>query len=319
MRKKFLAVLLIITILVGFSACGDPKTKDDTPNKGNSPAKSSETQKADLYAVTETLCVKDGENYAGETILTTIDFAGFKYNFSESQETLFIYFKLTDEGQKTLNEKTYKYVAAPGFLSIWVGDELICTNKLWSQITTDEFVVLVKDIKEDNAEAVINKIKGTPRISSVSQEQTTQETLPSIDNWKKEVISDKPGETHIQYSIVKEDGNNLIVLDVQYMTEEKDLDNDNQLEIIVYQKGDKRNIGIYDLIDGTLKYIDVKSRLGATWSEYMGNMGNVDSAYSNYIEVAFEDLTKEVHYDVYKYDKGKLVYVCPFYDALRKY
>lgn len=317
MRKKWLAILLAVIIATGCSACSGSKPIKNTSDK---PIQNTnkETEQKDFYKVAENLSVKDGENGTGDTILLNTDFEGFHYSYSESQDILFIYFKLNEEGQNKLSAATNKYVANPGFLSIWVGDEKICANKLWSQITTEEFVVLVKDVTKESAQVIAQKIEGQSTSSGVPQEEI-QDVLPGVENWQKEVLSDKPSDIQIRYYYFKSDGSKRVVLEVTDMTEEHDLDNDGHDEVMVFMKNNKRNIGIYDVVDGALRYRDVSNKLGATWSEYMGNMGNVDPKYQNCIEVAFEDLNKDVHYDVYKYDNGKLIYVCPFYDALREY
>lgn len=317
MRKKWLAILLAMIIATGCSACSGSKPTKDSSDKNIQNTKN-ETEKRDFYNVAENLSVKDGENGAGDIILLNTDFEGFHYSFSESQGILFIYFKLTEDGQGKLSAGTNKFVANPGFLSIWTGDEKICSNKLWSQITTEEFVVLVKEVTKESAQSIAQKIEGQSSGSEVPQEEV-QDVLPDIETWQKEVLSDKPDDTQIRYSYLKNDGNSRVILEVTDMTEEHDLDNDGHNEVLVFMKKDKRNIGIYDVVDGVLRYRDVSNKLGATWAEYMGNMGNVDPKYQNCIEVAFEDLNEDVHYDVYKYDNGKLIYVCPFYDALREY
>lgn len=317
MRKKWLAILLAVIIAAGCSACSGSKPIKDSSDKSSQNTKK-ETEQKDFYKVAENLSVKDGENGTGELILLNTEFEGFKFSYSESQEILFIYFKLNEEGQKKLSAATNKYVANPGFLSLWVGDEKICANKLWSQITTEEFVVLVKEVTKESAQSIAKKIEGQSSDSKVPQEEV-QDVLPDIETWQKEVLSDKPDDTQIRYSYLKRDGSSRVVLEVTDMTEEHDIDNDGHNEVLVFMKKDKKNIGIYDVVDGALRYRDVSNKLGATWSEYMGNMSNVDSKYQDCIEVAFEDLNADVHYDVYKYDNGKLIYVCPFYDALREY
>lgn len=150
--------------------------------------------------------------------------------------------------------------------------------------------------------------------STVIQQEQESETI-GIDDWNKEILSDKPKDTHVRYFIVNEDGTEETVLDVYAMTEEHDLDSDGVLEIVVYIPGEKRNIGVYDMINGELKYMDVSSELGASWSEFMGNMANLQREYSNYIQAGFETGGTK-RYEVYQYKDNELIYVCPFDDSL---
>lgn len=147
----------------------------------------------------------------------------------------------------------------------------------------------------------------------INQDQES-ETI-GIYGWNKEILNDKPKDTHVRYFIVNDDGTEETVLDVYAMTEEHDLDGDGLLEIVVYIPGEKRNIGVYDMINGELNYMDVSSKLGASWSEYMGNMANLQREYSNYIEAGFESGSTK-RYEVYQYKDNELIYVCPFDDSL---
>lgn len=171
-----------------------------------------------------------------------------------------------------------------------------------------DLVILDKDVEIGRFD--LSKIK----IGEVILEKATA-ALTGIDDWNKEVVSDKPGKTHVRYYTLKEDGNEETVLDVFAMTEEHDLDDDGYSEIIVYLPGEKRNIGIYDLISGELVYIDVSKELGATWSEYMGNIANLRREHSDDIEVGFENGNVK-SYEVYCYKNNELVYLCPFDDSL---
>lgn len=150
-----------------------------------------------------------------------------------------------------------------------------------------------------------------------SLEKPLQTPDLGIDGWFKEVVNDKPGETHIRYYTVGQDGVESTELDVYNMTEEHDLDDDGFKEILVYLQADKRGIGIYDMESDDLQYLDVNNELGATWSEYMGNIGNVEVTYANCIEVGFEETDKTSRYEVYRFENNSLTYVCSFDDALR--
>jgi hypothetical protein len=147
----------------------------------------------------------------------------------------------------------------------------------------------------------------------------TQKSTPEIAFWKKEVVSDLPGNTRIRYYTEAADGSEKTLLELNNMSEEHDLDNDGNMEIVVYQQGEKINIGIYDLISNELKYIDISKVLGAVWSDYAGNIGNIKSEYSNCIQVGFKDETGAPdRIEIYRYDGGTLVYLCPLSEALRK-
>jgi len=148
-------------------------------------------------------------------------------------------------------------------------------------------------------------------------EEPIEELAFGIDDWSKEVMSDKPGETHIRYYTVGKDGVEKTELYVYNMTEEHDLDDDGFKEILMYLHEPKRGIGIYYISADELQYLDVNSELGAAWSEYMGNIGNVEVTYTNCIEVGFQEADKTSRHEVYRFENNTLTYVCSFNDALR--
>ena len=137
-----------------------------------------------------------------------------------------------------------------------------------------------------------------------------------ISEWEKEVLDDRPGSARVVYSAATLDGERLTLLDIGCMTEEKDLDGDGETELIAYGSSqNKKTAGVYDLIDGKLQYLDINEALGAEWSNYMGNIGNVEWPYGTCFEVGYPD--KEAY--VYRYEPdGTLTYICPLEDALRK-
>lgn len=145
-----------------------------------------------------------------------------------------------------------------------------------------------------------------------------KEPLPAISTWRKEIISDKPKNTLIRYFTAKDDGTEMLVLELKDMTEEHDLDGDGEPEIVVYLQGDKRNIGIYDLVSGELEYLDAGAALEASWTEYTGNIGNISSEFSNCIEAGFEENGVSGRYEIYRYENGSLTYLCLLEDALIK-
>jgi hypothetical protein len=181
-------------------------------------------------------------------------------------------------------------------------------EKLLKYATDADLVIFNKSVEIERFDL------SKSRIGEILVEKTT-DILPGIDYWNKEIVSYKPGKTHVRYYVLKEEGYEETVLDVYAMTEEHDLDDDGLNEIVVYLPGERKNIGIYDLISGELNYIDVSSELDATWSEYMGNMGNLQRKYLNYIEVGVEKGDVKRH-EVYQYKNNTLIYLCPFDDTL---
>ena len=147
----------------------------------------------------------------------------------------------------------------------------------------------------------------------------TQKSIPEIAFWKKEVVSDLPGSTKIRYYTAAADGSEKTLLELNNMSEEHDLDNDGNMEIVVYQQGEKINIGVYDLISNELKYIDISKVLGSAWSDYTGNIGNIKSEYTNCIQAGFiDEADAPDRIEIYRYDGGTLVYLCPLSEALLK-
>lgn len=145
-----------------------------------------------------------------------------------------------------------------------------------------------------------------------------QKEIPSINDWTQEVLSDKPGETHVRYSVTDEEGNQTLMLELTDMTEEHDLDGDGEKEILVYlSEENAAAIGIYDLVEGELLYRDVNELLGCWASAYTGNMGNIQGEYSNCIEAIFQEDAGQNRSEVYSYDGSGLVYECTLDEALR--
>lgn len=155
--------------------------------------------------------------------------------------------------------------------------------------------------------------QGLDRFETVEELETA---LWPISRWEKEVLSDKPGDTRVVYSVTTLEGERLTLLDTDRMTEERDPDGDGETELLAYgSKENKKTVGIYDIIDGTLQYLDVNEALGAEWSDYMGNIGNVEWPYGICFQAGYSDKENQV----YRYEPdGTLTYICPLEDALRK-
>jgi len=129
-----------------------------------------------------------------------------------------------------------------------------------------------------------------------------------------EYLSDGPG-TRIHYFFDYEDGSEETLLDIYGTTEHHDLDGDGLAEILVYlPESNSRGIGIYDMVDGELVYVDVNQTLGCEWSSYMGNIGNLQNdAYRNCMNVGMEAGGSS---EVYSYADGVLTYECTFAEAM---
>lgn len=152
---------------------------------------------------------------------------------------------------------------------------------------------------------------------SESQAETEQLKF-SINDLSKEVISDLPGKTEIRYYLVNEDGSEETVLQIYAMAEEHDLNADGLKEILVYHQDAKKGIGIYYIDSDALKYLNVNDELKATWSDYMGNVGNAKTEYSTCLSVGFEDSNGSTRTEVYRFKDNALVYECSLEEALRK-
>ncbi len=140
----------------------------------------------------------------------------------------------------------------------------------------------------------------------------------SMNDWSKDIISDKPGNTRVRYYVLDEAGNPITKLDVYNMTEEHDIDGDGANEILEFFQSESVGIGIYDVISNELNYLDVNQALHCTWSEYTGNMGNLQSEYVNCLEAGYRLQDGTQRSELYRYADGVLTYLCPLEDALRK-
>lgn len=221
-------------------------------------------------------------------------------------ESLSLFLKPGEQGESALTFDLGLSEKSPNARLILTSKEKL--EKILKYAVDADLVIMDKDVEIER----FNLSKS--KIGELLLEKTP-DVFPGIDDWNKEIVSDKPGNTHVRYYTLNEDGNEEIVLDVYAMTEEHDLDDDGLKEIVEYLPGEKRNIGIYDLISGELNYLDVSNELGATWSEYMGNMGNLQRKYLKYIEVGFEKGDTK-RYDVYQYKNNTLIYLFPFDDTL---
>ncbi|WP_206458983.1 hypothetical protein [Anaerovorax sp. IOR16] len=151
MRKKYFVFSLILIIMVGLSSCSSAF--------GRIPqSELFEIKKEDVHILADNFCVKDGVNYEDKTLLESTDFIGFDCWVDKEQADLVeVYFKLTTEGQQKIADGTKKFEEASGFLSVWIGEELLGTPKVMEPITSDGFVLT---LCIDNIQSLIEKMEG---------------------------------------------------------------------------------------------------------------------------------------------------------------
>lgn len=128
-----------------------------------------------------------------------------------------------------------------------------------------------------------------------------------------EVLSDKPGSTLVRYFIEDESGVEETVLEAHGGTEAHDLDGDGVVELVFWEDGPLKAVGIYDSVDGALVYTDVNQTLGCRWSSFMGWGTGLGHPYAMCIEVGNETGKSG---DVYSYADGKLTYECSYEEAM---
>lgn len=149
MRKDFLLMTFLLIILIGACVCSSQL-------KPNSQSVSKEEK---LYTVASNINLKMGTNFDGETVLGSADFVGFNYKYNKSQQQYLFTFKLTDEGQEKMTDATTKLAETKGYLSLWVGDELISSPKVMEPINGDAFAVNMVEVNEENISSFIDKLE----------------------------------------------------------------------------------------------------------------------------------------------------------------
>ena len=154
----------------------------------------------------------------------------------------------------------------------------------------------------------------TPSAASQESTVTAAPQAWSISDWQKEVISDKPGATHVRYFTTDDSGQEQVMLELDQITQECDLDGDGHPEIIVSLFGPVKQMAIYYVADSALQYLDICQALDAQYSTFMGDVGNVKPEYSSCFSVGFEAPGGKA--EVYRFENHALVYQCPLEDAL---
>ncbi|MGI6030078.1 MAG: hypothetical protein ACOX7F_01090 [Eubacteriales bacterium] len=154
----------------------------------------------------------------------------------------------------------------------------------------------------------------SPSDTSPQQQPEEPQQPEGIAQWEKEVVSDKPGATVVQY-LSLEDGS--VLLELQNAAEEHDLDGDGQLEIVEFTSQDNvSNIVIYDMEEEELLRTDVQQALQTHASDYAGNIGNLKEEYRQCVSVIriTEDGTQVQ--EIYQYQPDAFLYQCPLEEAL---
>ncbi len=111
------------------------------------------------------------------------------------------------------------------------------------------------------------------------------------------------------------DGNEQVLLTIENCaTEEIDIDEDGITEIIAYKAGKTKAVVIYDYDGNTesISALDLCEKLGANWSEYMGNAANVRSEYSKCVEAGFYEADGTTRTEVYSVKDNLLTYIGPY-------
>lgn len=119
---------------------------------------------AEGHVVAENLCIRNGDgiNFEGEIILNSDDFVNIGFwPDKQRSDVLNITFEITDEGKEKLSEATKKAAEEFGYLSLWVGDEVISANKVQQQITENQFILEVGCIEdEEYRQSFMDKLQG---------------------------------------------------------------------------------------------------------------------------------------------------------------
>jgi hypothetical protein len=120
-----------------------------------------------------------------------------------------------------------------------------------------------------------------------------------------------------KYFYINDAGEEETLLDIHSRSvEEKDIDSDAITELVVYLTGDTQAIGVYDFVDGVISYLDIDQTLQCSYSEFVGNMGNISREYENCIKATFKNEDGTERAEVYSLKDNILTYVCPFSDKL---
>lgn len=145
--KKLICIIVVSMMILPLCAC-----KTFSANEAEGPV------------VAENLCIRDGDgiNSQGKITLNSEDFVniGFSPDKQES-DVLNITFEITDKGKEKFSEATKKAAGESGYLSLWVGDEVIFSNKVSQQITDNLFILQVGGLEDkEYRNSIMYKLKG---------------------------------------------------------------------------------------------------------------------------------------------------------------
>lgn len=217
---------------------------------------------------------------------------------------------------------------------IGIGDGLDAMKKAYPELTyhngacgTDmelvEFTRMYSYEPEDGSNNYINFYLKDKKISMIEIANSLDaprnwyvpEPILGQDNLFCEILSDKPGESHVQYFLVKDNGEEEVLLDIKNAWPQSiDLDDDGKTEIIVQytENNQYNNVGIYYWNEAQLEYIDVNKELADEEFEhrrsyYSEVASNEQSQYQYSIQCIEERLDGRKQKEKYVFEEGKLI------------
>jgi hypothetical protein len=165
-----------------------------------------------------------------------------------------------------------------------------------------EYTRLYSYAPEDGTNQYINFYLKDKKVSMIEiadalvEPKNWEQTEPILgqENLFCEVLCDRPGQAHVQYFTLNQDGREELFLDIQNAWPQSlDLDGDGKTEIVVQYSEDNvyTNVGIYHMNEDHLAYFDVAETLeaeGLTVSSVMfkKKAANEQSPYQYDIEVS---------------------------------
>lgn len=123
----------------------------------------------------------------------------------------------------------------------------------------------------------------------------------------------------IHYFYTNDVGKEITLLELYARsTYEVDIDDDGITELVVYLTNDKnrQSLGIYDMVNRQISYIDVNEKMGCQWSSGLENYSNLKPEYKKCIEIGYEKDDDFHKSGLYKVLDNELIYVCPFSNAV---
>ena len=116
-----------------------------------------------------------------------------------------------------------------------------------------------------------------------------------------------------------EDGSEEEIFLFSGSIEQADLDNDLLPELLCYgSQSNRKTLMVIDQIDGEIAAVDVNESLGSTFSDYAGQIANIQEQYRNCILAGFEQTGGQLRSELYDYHDGKFTYRNTLEDALQK-